>query len=70
MTNEIYEVTLTNAAPVYVEAKSKPAAIKAAYATISARKLSGSEVRGLGDTPIISDATDPDTLPIDFDSGP
>ena len=31
MSNEIYEVILTNAAPVYVEAKSKPAAIKAAY---------------------------------------
>ena len=70
MTNEIYEVTLTNAEPVYVEAKSKPAAIKAAYATISARKLSGSEVRALGDANIISAAADADTLPIDFDAGP
>jgi len=69
MSNEIYEVTLTNAAPVYVEAKSKPAAIKAAYATIAARKLSGSEVRGLGDTNIISAAADADTVPFDFNPG-
>ena len=70
MTNEIYEVTLTNAEPVYVEAKSKPAAIKAAYATISARKPSGSEVRALGDANIISATADADTLPVDFDAGP
>ena len=69
MSNEIYEVTLTNADPVYVEAKSKPSAIKAAYATIAARKLSGSEVRALGDAKIISAAADADTLPIDFDAG-
>lgn len=66
MSNEIYEVILTNATPVYVEAKSKPAAIKAAYATVSARKLSGSEVRGLGDANIISAASDDH----DFDAGP
>lgn len=58
MSNEIYEVNLTNSAPIYVEAKSKPAAIRAAYATVSARKLSGSEVRGLGDAAIISAGSD------------
>lgn len=54
MSNEIYEVTLTNAAPVHVEAKSKAAAIKAAYTVVSARKLSGSEVLALGNDPIAS----------------
>lgn len=70
MSKEIYEVNLTNAAPVYVEAATKNKAIRAAYATVSARKLSGSEVRALPAGTAILDATVGEQDDSDFNPGP
>jgi len=68
MSKEIYEVTLANAPTVYVEASTKNQAVRAAYSNISAKKLTGSEVRALpAGTNIISDS---DQEPADFDAGP
>jgi len=58
MSNEIYEVNLSGAEPVYVEAASKTKAIRTAYRTVSARKLSGSEVRALTSPVIRADESD------------
>ena len=63
MSKEIYEVTLSGAAPVYAEANTKNQAIRAAYAQVSAKRLTGAEARALPEgTVILTDA--------DFDAGP
>jgi len=74
MSKEIFEVTLSGAPTFYVEANTKNQAIRAAYSNISAKKLTGSEVRGLpAGTDIIS-ADGPENLdlplpPADFNPG-
>ncbi len=68
MSKEIYEVTLAGAPTVYVEANTKNQAARTAYSNISAKKLTGSEVRALpAGTNIISVAEQSDH---DFDAGP